>query len=134
VVINTSTALSNPDGIRMLNRNRLLVTENAGRLDLVDVRTGMVTVINATLDQPTSVVRTGASLWVTEGQVLRLQQGQAPHIPFKVVRVPVPQSVPVELPGCFDGDGTEDGDAGPGGVGLGPGPQIDLERRVAVAA
>jgi hypothetical protein len=27
---------------------------------------------------------------VTEGQVLRLQQGQQPNVPFKVQRVPVP--------------------------------------------
>ena len=83
----------NPDGIRMLDRNRLLITENPGRLSTVDVRTGVSTVVSDTVDQPTSVVRVGPDLWVAEGQVLRLQQGQAPKIPFTVRRVPVPFGV-----------------------------------------
>ena len=84
--------LVNPDGIRMFGRNTLLVTENPDRLSVVDVRTGAITLI-ATPDQPTSVVRVGRSLWVTEGQVLRLQTGQPPRLPFTVRRVPVPRGV-----------------------------------------
>jgi hypothetical protein len=83
--------LQNPDGIRMLDVNRLLVTENAGPLSVIDVRTGAITLV-ANVDQPTSVVRSGTSLWVAEGQILRLQQGQPPNLPFKVRRVPVPFS------------------------------------------
>jgi hypothetical protein len=81
--------LQNPDGIRMLDANRLLVTENPGALSIIDVRTGAITLV-ANFDQPTSVVRSGGSLWVAEGQVLRLQQGQPPNIPFKVQRIPAP--------------------------------------------
>jgi hypothetical protein len=77
--------LQNPDGIRMLDAGRLLVTENPGPLNVIDVRTGAITLL-ATFDQPTSVVRAGGSLWVAEGQVLRLQQGQSPNLPFKVQR------------------------------------------------
>jgi hypothetical protein len=29
----------------------------------------------------------GRAVWITEGQVLRLQAGQAPNLPFQVVRV-----------------------------------------------
>ncbi|MFC7549979.1 hypothetical protein [Plantactinospora sp. GCM10030261] len=89
VVIPVSRPLQNPDGIRMLDTNRLLVTENPGPLSIIDVRTGAVTQ-HAWLDQPTSVVRTGTSLWVAEGQILRLQTGQPPNIPFKLRRVPAP--------------------------------------------
>jgi hypothetical protein len=39
------------------------------------------------LDEPTSLVFDGLRLWVTEGQVLRLQAGEAPNLPFKVRRV-----------------------------------------------
>ena len=81
--------LQNPDGIRMFDTHRLLVTENPGPLSVIDVRTGAITLVG-TFDQPTSVVRSGASLFVAEGQVLRLQQGQPPNLPFKVRRVPVP--------------------------------------------
>jgi hypothetical protein len=81
--------LQNPDGIRMLDANRLLVTENPGPLSTIDVRTGAITTV-ANFDQPTSVVRSGTSLWVAEGQVLRLQQGVPPNLPFKVQRIAVP--------------------------------------------
>jgi hypothetical protein len=91
VVIPLAQAFTNPDGIRMLNRTHLLVTENPGRLSVVDVRTGAVTLVTDALDQPTSLVVVGQNFWVTEGQVLRLQSGQAPNLPFKVRRVPVPQ-------------------------------------------
>lgn len=90
VTIPVSLPLTNPDGIRMLDRNRLLITENPGRLTLVDVTTGEATVQSSSLDQPTSVVRSGVDLWITEGQVLRLQAGEAPNLPFKVRRLPVP--------------------------------------------
>jgi hypothetical protein len=81
--------LQNPDGIRMLDANRLLVTENPGALNVIDVRSGRITQVG-TFDQPTSVVRSGGYLWVAEGQVLRLQQGQPPNLPFKIQRAPVP--------------------------------------------
>lgn len=90
VVVAPPGTFANPDGIRMLDRHHLLVTENPGRLSVVDVRTGAITAVDKSLDQPTSVVRSGNDLWVTEGQVLRLQTGQPPNLPFKVQRLPVP--------------------------------------------
>ncbi|MFI5906014.1 hypothetical protein [Dactylosporangium sp. NPDC051541] len=92
-LIATSRPLVNPDGIRMLSPTRLLITENPGRLSYVDVRTGAVVLITDAVDQPTSVVRVGRDFWVAEGQVLRLQSGEAPHLPFTVRRVPVPAGV-----------------------------------------
>jgi hypothetical protein len=89
-VLEVGVTFSNPDGIRMLTPRHLLVTENVGRLSLVDVWARTVTVVSDTLDQPTSVVRSGRSLWVAEGQVLRLQQGQPPNLPFTVRRLPLP--------------------------------------------
>ncbi|GAA3290232.1 hypothetical protein Dvina_02000 [Dactylosporangium vinaceum] len=89
-LIATPRPLVNPDGIRMLSPTRLLITENPGRVSYVDVRTGAVVLISDAVDQPTSVVRVGRDLWVAEGQVLRLQAGEAPHLPFTVRRVPLP--------------------------------------------
>jgi hypothetical protein len=77
-----------PDGIRMLDPARLLVAELVGRLTLVNVDTGTTAVVSEP-DQPTSLVRVDGSLWVSEGQVLRLLSGQPPNLPFKVRRLPV---------------------------------------------
>jgi hypothetical protein len=84
-----------PDGIRLLAPSKLLVAENVGRLSLVDVSDLDVeaadrVVVSDTVDQPSSVVRAGRSLWVSEGQILRLQSGEPPHLPFKVRRLPIP--------------------------------------------
>jgi sugar lactone lactonase YvrE len=80
-----------PDGIRMLGPGRLLITElGAGRLTLVNVRTASTAVVSQALDQPTSLVRVDGSLWVSEGQVLRLLSGQPPNLPFKLQRISVP--------------------------------------------
>jgi len=89
------TPFSFPDGIRLLAPSRLLVTENVGRLSLVDVSDLDVeaadrVVLSDTVDQPSSVVRAGLRLWIAEGQILRLQSGEQPHLPFKVRRLPIP--------------------------------------------
>jgi hypothetical protein len=78
---------SSPDGIRMLNRAELLVVELTGRLLRVNVVTRTKTVLADGLDEPTAVALTRWGMWVTEGQVLRLQAGEPPHLPFKVRRV-----------------------------------------------
>ena len=88
-VVRLDRDLGVPDGIRMLDPARLLVAELVGRLTLVDVDTGTTTVVSE-LDQPTSSVRVGGSLWVSEGQVLRLLSGQPPDLPFKLRRVSLP--------------------------------------------
>lgn len=90
--ITTPRVLSNPDGIRIAapGTASLLVTENAGALSRIDIRGTRSTITTlGTFDQPTSVVRSGRDLWVTEGQVLRLQ-GVDPsplNLPFSVRRL-----------------------------------------------
>jgi hypothetical protein len=79
-----------PDGIRMLDHDRLLVVEGVGRVTLVNVHTGATTVVSESLDQPSSLVRAGRDLWVSEGQIWRLLGGQPPVLPFKVRRLTVP--------------------------------------------
>ncbi len=88
-VIGLDRDLVLPDGIRMLSPARLLVAEGVGRLTLVNVHTATTAVVSNSLDQPSSLVRVGGSLWVTEGQVWRLLGGQPPILPFKVQRLPV---------------------------------------------
>ena len=80
-----NTPMTNPDGIRWHGRY-LYVAENPNGLTRVDPRRATRTVIDGSLDQPTSLAFTHGDIWITEGQVLRLQAGQAPNLPFKVVR------------------------------------------------
>jgi hypothetical protein len=88
-VIDLDRHLVVPDGIRMLDPARLLVAELVGRLTLVNLHTGTTAVVSE-LDQPTSLVGVGGSLWVSEGQTLRLVSGQPPNLPFKLRRLSVP--------------------------------------------
>ncbi|GII77631.1 hypothetical protein Sru01_26130 [Sphaerisporangium rufum] len=88
-VVDLGKRFVNPDGIRMLDRDHLLVPENPGPLSVVDVRRRTATVVTS-LDQPSSVAVTGSSVYVAEGQIPRLQTGQQPNLPFKVRRLPAP--------------------------------------------
>jgi sugar lactone lactonase YvrE len=86
VPIALDTPMPNPDGIRW-HEGYLYIAENANGLSRVDPSTGTRTVIDRSLDQPTSLVIIGCDIWITEGQVLRLQADKRPKLPFKVVRV-----------------------------------------------
>jgi sugar lactone lactonase YvrE len=79
------TPMTNPDGIRW-HHGYLYVAENPNGLSRIAPHTATRTVIDDPLDQPTSLAFVDCDLWITEGQVLRLQAGQPPNLPFKVVR------------------------------------------------
>jgi hypothetical protein len=84
--IRLDTSMTNPDGIRWRD-GYVYVADNASGLTRVDPRTGTRIVLDASLDQPSSLVFVRGDIWITEGQVLRFQTGEAPN-PFKVVRRP----------------------------------------------
>jgi sugar lactone lactonase YvrE len=84
VPVELDAQLTNPDGIRWRD-GYLYVADNTQGLLRVNPRTGTVTVLDSSLDQPTSLVFVGREVWITEGQVLRLQAHQDPNLPFKVV-------------------------------------------------
>ena len=86
VAVVLDTPLMNPDGIRW-HAGSLYVADNVQGLLRVDPRTGTTTLIDDTLDQPSSLVFVGEDIWITEGQVLRLQRNEEPNLPFKVVRL-----------------------------------------------
>jgi sugar lactone lactonase YvrE len=90
--ITVSPALAGPDGMRLVDDHTLLVVEGqAGRLSRVEIHgdTATATALASDLDQPTGVVVTRGSAWVSEGQLGRLfaQPAQAPNLPFAVRRV-----------------------------------------------
>ena len=79
--------MTSPDGIRWRD-GYLYVAENVSGLTRVDPRKGTRIVLDGSLDQPSSLVFVRRDIWITEGQVLRFQMGEAPNLPFKVVRRP----------------------------------------------
>jgi sugar lactone lactonase YvrE len=81
------TPMTNPDGIRWRGRS-LYVAENPNGMSRVDPLERTRTLIDGSLDQPTSLAFLGDDVWISEGQVLRLLAGQLPNLPFKVVRRP----------------------------------------------
>jgi hypothetical protein len=83
------TPMTNPDGIRWCG-GFLYVAENPNGLSRIDVRRGTRTLIDGSLDQPTSLAFARGATWITEGQILRLLAGQPPRLPFKVVSRPLP--------------------------------------------
>lgn len=83
------TPMTNPDGIRWCG-GFLYVAENANGLSRIDVRNHTRTLIDASLDQPTSLAFVRGAMWIAEGQILRLQLNEPPVLPFKVVRRPAP--------------------------------------------
>jgi sugar lactone lactonase YvrE len=85
VPIVLDTPMTYPDGIRWRG-GYLYVAENANGLSRIDPRTGTRMLMDGSLDQPTSLVFIGREIWITEGEVLRLQAGQQPNLPFKVVQ------------------------------------------------
>jgi len=90
-VIQTPRPFQFPDGIRIVRPRSasLFVTENTGALSRVDITGSTATITTlGTFDEPTSVVRTGQDLWVSEGQDLRLQGVETSplNLPFTIRR------------------------------------------------
>ena len=52
-------------------------------LTRVDPLTGTRIVLDASLDQPSSLVFVGGDIWITEGQTIRFQTGEAPNLPSR---------------------------------------------------
>jgi sugar lactone lactonase YvrE len=73
--ITLSMPIAFPDGLRLVNPNTLVLVEAlSGKLTKVALsRTnGIVSNLSSGLNQPSSLIRVGASWWVTEGQILTL--------------------------------------------------------------
>ena len=125
VPIALDTPMTNPDGIRW-HEGYLYIAENANGLSRVDPRTGTRTLIDRSLDQPTSLVIVGCEIWITEGQVLRLQSpsqsrtcpsrwsGAASTLYSPLVAVPGPAGREVQRPAARV-SGETAGDAAAGG-------------------
>jgi sugar lactone lactonase YvrE len=91
VQLTVTPALQGPDAMRRLRSNTLVVVEGfAGNLTKIVVSGGTATaqVVRSGFKGPTSVVKSGSSYWVTEGQLSHLLDNTSPVLPFLVKRVP----------------------------------------------
>jgi sugar lactone lactonase YvrE len=91
-----SRPLDRPDGMRSLDSKRLLLAENAGKMDIVTVQglNANVTTLKEGLESTPAVTATRGMAWIIEGKLnyrndAKLKGKEA--APFKMVAVPLPK-------------------------------------------
>jgi sugar lactone lactonase YvrE len=94
-----SQPLTRPDGMRTIGKNRLLMAENSGNMDIVTI-TGLnfqnadIKVIKSGLESTPAVTSTRGTAWIAEG---KLNYRNDPALkdkspdPFKIYGVPLPK-------------------------------------------
>lgn len=92
-----SKPLQQPDGMRQIDTKRLLVAENAGRMDIITLEAGnnaTITTIKDGLESTPAVTITKGMAWTVEGKLNYRNdtklKGKDPS-PFKMYAVPVPK-------------------------------------------
>lgn len=92
-----SRALDRPDGMRAIGKHRLLLAENAGRMDIVTVAGDNATIqpIKEGLEATPAVTATKGMAWIVEG---KLNYRNDPQLkdkdpgPFRMFAVPLPKN------------------------------------------
>jgi sugar lactone lactonase YvrE len=89
----TSRPLDLPDGLRQLDGQTFLMAEGSGSVDRVTIDGDKATIetIKDGLNEPTSLIKRGQTIWVTEGQLSHLFDAKdkgPPSLPFHIVPVP----------------------------------------------
>ena len=91
-----SQPITRPDGMRTIGKNRLLMAENSGNMDIVTVSgdTANIQVIKSGLEATPAVTATRGMAWIAEG---KLNYRSDPKLkdkdpgPFKMYAVPLPK-------------------------------------------
>jgi len=93
-----SRPLARPDGMRGLGKNRLLLAENAGRMDIItvggpDQQLATVRTIKEGLESTPAVTATRGMAWIAEGKLNYRNARMAGKDPglFKIFAVPLPK-------------------------------------------
>lgn len=97
-----SRPLERPDGMRAVGKNRLLLAENSGKMDIVTfegpgMMNAMITTIKEGLESTPGVTATRGMAWIVEG---KLNYRNDPKFkdkdpgPFKMYAVPLPKAKP----------------------------------------
>lgn len=99
IELKLSRALDRPDGMRAIGKNRLLLAENAGRMDIVtfqgaDMHDAVITTIKEGLESTPGVTATKGMAWINEGKLnYRNDPAFKDKDPgtFKMEAVPIPK-------------------------------------------
>jgi sugar lactone lactonase YvrE len=97
VDLKLSRPLERPDGMRAIGKNRLLLAENSGKMDIVtfDGQTAMVKTIKEGLESTPGVTATRGMAWIVEGKLNYRNdpkfKDQDPGL-FKMYAVPLPKN------------------------------------------
>jgi sugar lactone lactonase YvrE len=92
-----SRPLERPDGMRAIGKNRLLLAENSGKMDIVtfEGQTAMVKTIKEGLESTPGVTATRGMAWIVEGKLNYRNdpkfKDQDPGL-FKMYAVPLPKN------------------------------------------
>ena len=92
-----SRPLERPDGMRAIGKNRLLLAENSGKMDIVtfEGQTAMVQTIKEGLESTPGVTATRGMAWIVEGKLNYRNdpkfKDQDPGL-FKMYAVPLPKN------------------------------------------
>ena len=97
VDLKLSRPLERPDGMRAIGKNRLLLAENSGKMDIVtfDGQTAVIKTIKEGLDSTPGVTATRGMAWIVEGKLNYRNdpkfKDQDPGL-FKMYAVPLPKN------------------------------------------
>jgi len=97
VDLKLSRPLERPDGMRAIGKNRLLLAENSGKMDIVtfEGQTAMVKTIKEGLESTPGVTATRGLAWIVEGKLNYRNdpkfKDQDPGL-FKMYAVPLPKN------------------------------------------
>jgi len=97
VDLKLSRPLERPDGMRAIGKNRLLLAENSGKMDIVtfDGQTAMVKTIKEGLESTPGVTATRGMAWIVEGKLNYRNdpkfKDKDPGL-FKMYAVPLPKN------------------------------------------
>jgi len=100
VELKLSRPIDRPDGMRAIGKNRLLLAENAGKMDIVTfegqgLRNAVVTTIKEGLVMTPAVTATRGMAWIVEGKLPYMNDAaykdKDPGT-FKLYAVPLPKN------------------------------------------
>jgi hypothetical protein len=91
-ILNTSRALTRPDGMRRLNATQFVLAEGGGSIDLLTIKGDTVDVrtLRSGLVEPAGVTIVGNTLWALESKLSLRDKTGADPAPFKAYGINLP--------------------------------------------
>ena len=103
-----SRPLERPDGMRAIGKERLLLAENSGKMDVVtfegpEMQNAVIKTVKEGLESTPAVTLTKGMAWIVEGKLNYRNdpnmKGKDPGM-FKMYAVPLAKAVRIDKPGC----------------------------------